>query len=68
MRVLLVTFLVKTFKELKKDKKLNSIVNDLDSSLSKIKKEVERMKKNGEPIPPSYERLLKFKANIINEK
>ena len=63
MRVLLVTFLVRHFKDnLKKDKKLNSIVNDLDSSLSKIKKEVERMKKNGEPIPPSYERLLKFKA------
>ena len=49
-------------RQLKKDKKLNSIVNDLDSSLSKIKKEVERMKKAGEPIPPSYERLLKFKA------
>lgn len=47
--------------QLKKDKKLNSIVADLDSSLLKLKKEVERMKKNGEEIPASYKQILNMK-------
>lgn len=47
--------------QLKKDKKLNSIINDLDNNLANLKKEVERMKKNGEEIPPSYKHILNMK-------
>ena len=48
-------------RQLKKDKKLNRIVGDLDNALSKLQDEVERMQKNGEEIPPSYKQILKMK-------
>jgi len=48
-------------RQLKKDKKLNRIVSDLDSALQNLQKEVERMKKNGEEIPPSYKQILNMK-------
>jgi len=48
-------------RQLKKDKKLNKIVSDLDDSLSALQKEVERMQKNGETIPPSYKQILNMK-------
>jgi hypothetical protein len=47
--------------QLMKDKKLNSIVKDLDNNLQKIKDEVEQMKKRGEEIPPSYKHILNMK-------
>ena len=48
-------------RQLKKDKKLNRIVGDLDNALSKLQDEVERMQKNGEEIPPSYKQILNMK-------
>lgn len=47
--------------QLKKDKKLNSIINDLDNNLANLKKEVEKMKRNGEEIPASYKQILNMK-------
>lgn len=44
--------------QLKKDKKLNSIIRDLDDKLAELKREVEIMKKNGEDIPASYKQIL----------
>lgn len=48
-------------RRLKKDKKFNQIAKELDTAMDKLRKEVERMKKNGEEIPPSYKQILNIK-------
>jgi hypothetical protein len=48
-------------RQLKKDKKLNSIVAKLDTALGDLQDEVERRKKAGEDIPPSYKQILNMK-------
>ena len=48
-------------RQLKKDKELNSIVNNLDKSLGKLQDRVKQMKKNGEEIPPSFKHILNMK-------
>lgn len=48
-------------RQLKRDKKLNKITNNLDNALNNLKKEVERMKQNGEEIPSEYKRILNMK-------
>ena len=48
-------------RKLKKDKKFNQIAKELDTAMDKLKKEVERMKKNGEEIPASYKQILNIK-------